>query len=149
MPWLLSAGIIGRGSFYDSYLLPLVLVFAAVGGGARYWRFFAQWLNEIRGRDWTSTPAVIDVVSVVEQTEDTRHGERHVGYLATLTYFYRNPELQMGEYSKMFAFEAEARAWTEPLKGRTVMVHVDPREPSRSALFEGDLEAITLPIPSA
>ena len=106
---------------------------------ARYWRFVPQWLNGIRGRDWPTVSAVIDVVSVVKQTEQRRGGEYVVGYLATLTYFYRNPELQMGEYSRMIDTEGEANEWAASYKGRTVMVHVDPHDPSSSVLRKEEL----------
>jgi len=72
-------------------------------------------------------------------TEETRYGERIVGYAAALTYFYRNPELQMGEFSRMFDEEADAQAWVARYKGRTVIIHVDPRHPSRSVLRKEDL----------
>ena len=49
-------------------------------------------------------------------------------YLATLTYFYRNPELQAGEYSRMFGVDEEAQAWAAFYKGSTVIVNVDPRD---------------------
>ncbi|HEY1253349.1 MAG TPA: hypothetical protein VGF01_01070 [Terracidiphilus sp.] len=105
----------------------------------RYWRFFVQWLNGIRGRDWLTVSAVIEVVTVTKQTEQGRYGERVIGYLATLTYFYRNPELQMGEYSQMFNGEEEARNWMASYKGRSVMVHVDPRDPTHSVLRKEEL----------
>jgi hypothetical protein len=106
---------------------------------ARYWRFVGQWFEGIRGRDWATISALIDVVSTVVQTEQGRYGERVIGYLATLTYFYHNPDLQMGEYSRMFDLESEAQAWAASYKGKTVMVHVDPRDPSRSVLRKEDL----------
>lgn len=123
-----------RGTIYDWYALPFLLAAVVIAIVARYWRFFVQWLNGIRGQDWTSISAIIDVVSVVEQTEQTRYGERIVGYLATLTYFYRNPELQIGEYSRMFDAEVEAQAWVASYKNSAVMVHVNPNDPSRSVL---------------
>ena len=83
--------------------------------------------------------AVIEVVTVTKQTEQGRYGERVIGYLATLTYFYRNPELQMGEYSQMFNGEEEARNWMASYKGRSVMVHVDPRDPTHSVLRKEEL----------
>ena len=128
-----------RGSAYDWYFLPILLASICVSVVVRYWRFFAQWLSGIRGRDWPPVLAVVDVVSVVVQTERGRYGERVIGYLATLTYFYRNPELQMGEYSRMFDEEAEAQAWAASYKGRTVTVHVDPRVISRSVLRKEEL----------
>ncbi len=133
------ASIIIRGSINDWYAIPILLATVVISLTARYWRFFTQWLDGIRGRDWTSVSAVIDVVSVVPQTQQTRYGERIVGYLATLAYFYRNPELQMGEYSRMFDVEEDAQAWAASYKGRTVMVHVDPRDPSHSVLRKEEL----------
>jgi len=86
---------------------------------------------------------VIDVVSVTPMTEQTRYGERTIAYVATLTYFYRNPELQMGEYSRKFGAlshdEAEAQTWANSYKGRSVMVHVDPRDPTHSVLRKQNL----------
>jgi hypothetical protein len=128
-----------RGTIYDWYAIPILLATVAVSFAARYWRFLVQWLNGIRGGDWPTISAIIDIVSVVPQTEETRYGERVVGYAAALTYFYRNPELQMGEYSRMFGVEPEAQAWAASYKGRTVMVHVDPRDPTRSVLRKEDL----------
>jgi hypothetical protein len=111
----------------------------AVTSAARYWRFFVQWLEGIRGLHWAATSALIDVVSVVEQKAQGRYEEYVVGYLATLTYFYRNPELQTGDYSRMFNEEADAQAWAASYKGRNVMVHVDPRDPSNSVLRKEEL----------
>jgi hypothetical protein len=135
------ASIIMRGSYYDWYAITFILVFTAVLGATYYWRFIVQWLNGIRGRDWPTISAIIDVVSVVKQTEQGRYGEYVVGYLATLTYFYRNPELQIGEYNRLFDQneEEDAQAWTASYKGRTVMVHVDPRDSTRSVLRKEEL----------
>jgi hypothetical protein len=60
-------------------------------------------------------------------------------YKATLTYTYNNPEQQMGDYSRDFANEADAKAWANSYKGETVKVHVDPRDPTRSVLRKEDL----------
>jgi hypothetical protein len=106
---------------------------------ARHWRFFIQWMSGIRGRGWASISAVVDIVSVVEQTEESRFGEDIVSYLATLTYFYRNPKLQMGEYSRKFELESDAQAWATPYKGRAVLVNVDPRDPAKSVLRKEQL----------
>jgi hypothetical protein len=118
-----------------------VIVFIATFVSHR-WQFFMQWLNGVRGSDWAAISAVIDVVSVVVQTEQARYGERVIGYQATLTYFYRNPDLQMGEYVRMFSREDEARSWTDTYKGCNVLVHVDPRNPANSTLLEADLDAV-------
>ena len=138
------ACIIMSGIIFPLYItlgkVAVGAVITVVSLAARYWRFFAQWLNGIRGRDWASVSAVVDIVSVVAQTEQGRYNrERIVGYLATLTYFYRNPELQTGDYSRMFDREDEAQAWTASYKGRAVLVHVDPRDPSHSVLRKEEL----------
>jgi hypothetical protein len=126
--------MIVRTGVFDWYSLPIFLIIVVSSIAARYWRLFVQWLSGIRGHDWATASAVIDVVSVVPQIEQTRYGERTVGYLATLTYFYRNPELQMSDYCRMFNDETEAQAWATSYKGRNIMVHVDPSDPSRSVL---------------
>lgn len=131
--------ILRRGSPDDWIAIPLLLAVIAVSVTARYWRFFVQWLNGIRGRDWARVSAVIDVVSVVKQTEQGRGGEYVVGYLATLTYFFRNPELQVGEFSRMFDAEEDANDWAASYKGRTVMAHVDPRDPANSVLRKEEI----------
>jgi hypothetical protein len=123
----MAAEAILRSSPDDWVFLPIAVIIVCVSVASRYRRFFVQWLDEIRGKDWQVTSAVIDVVSAVVQTEQTRYGERIIGYLGTLTYFYKNPELQMGEFSRMFDTEGEANEWTASLKGVNVMVHVDPR----------------------
>jgi hypothetical protein len=114
---------------------PFAIVLAGMlfGAAALRWRIFVQWMGGLRGRDWVTISAVVDVVSVLPQR--TRDGVV-IGYLATLTYFYRNPELQVGEYSRVFGRDdkAGAEAWASSCKGRTVMVHVDPRDPARSVL---------------
>jgi hypothetical protein len=135
----LIACIIIRETIYDLCRIAFFIAIVAVVVVTRYGRFIPQWLNGIRGRDWAAISAVIDVVSVIPQTVQDRGGERVIGYIATLTYFYRNPELQMGEYSRMLDTEEEAQAWAASYKGRTVMVHVDPRDPTNSVLRKEEL----------
>ena len=138
MDWQV-AFVLLRGTIYDLYIIPLLIAVAAVPVAASYWRIPIQWLRGFRGRNWTTVPAIIDVVSVVPQTTKGRYGEETIGYLGTLTYFYRNAELQTGDFNRMFHDEAEAQAWTASYKGNSVMVHVDPRDPSRSVLRKEEL----------
>jgi hypothetical protein len=128
--------MIFRGSINDWYSIPFLLAIVAVTVAARYWRFFVQWMRGIRGKEWAAVSASVDVVSVVVQTERGQGGDRIIGYLATLSYFYRNPELQTGDYTRMFVGEQDAQEWAASYKGRTVMVHVDPHDPSNSVLRE-------------
>lgn len=129
-----------RGTIYDWYSVPLLFVAMGVALVALYWRFIVQRFSGIRARNWPEVSAIIEVVSVVNQSVRTGKGDI-VTYLATLTYFYRNPELQTGEYSRLFGEdeEADARAWADSYKGSTVVVHVDPRNPSRSVLRREDI----------
>ena len=62
----------------------LILAIIGLSFASRYGRFLTQWLGGIRGRDWSAISAVIDVVSVIQQTEQGRYGEYIVGYLANL-----------------------------------------------------------------
>lgn len=92
------------------------------------------------GRNWPTVSAKIDVVSVSRQEEHHRTGAV-TSYLATLTYFYRNPDLQTGDYCRIFGEYEEdaAQAWAANYKGSEVMVHVDPHDGSRSVLLDEDL----------
>ena len=137
------AVVILRSSPDDWVFLPIAMAVVGVSVASRYWRFFVQWFDGVRGKDWQVVSAVVDVVSVVVQTEQTRYGERVIGYQGTLTYFYKNPELQMGEYARMFDTESEAKEWTASLKGLNAMVHVDPRDGTRSVLRKEELDAVT------
>jgi hypothetical protein len=115
-----------------------VSTFTIVSTG--YWRLFVQWVQGLRGREWPMVSAVIDTVSVIQQRQGTGHGDM-VYYLVTLTYSYRSPELQVGDYNRLFSYDEEedAKAWAASYKSSTVRVHVDPRDPSRSVLRKEDL----------
>jgi hypothetical protein len=46
---------------------------------------------------------------------------------------------QMGDYSRDFANEDDAKIWANSYKGEAIKIHVDPRDPTRSVLREEDL----------
>jgi hypothetical protein len=108
----------------------------------------AKGVRESKARNWPARPAVIDVVSVVEQAlgAKDRQDNRFEG---TLTYFYRTPELQMGEYQRLFKTREEARGWVNQFKNRTVMVHVSPEDQGNSVLLKSDLAGLDLHVPLA
>lgn len=59
-------------------------------------RLRAKWKQKSRERqvdNWPTITATIEVSAVINQGI----GEKSALYMAELTYFYRNPELQMGE----------------------------------------------------
>jgi hypothetical protein len=92
-------------------------------------------------REWPTVSATIDVVSVVEEIREGHYDSvQTTGYTAALTYFYRNPDLQMGEFKRFFQLEFAARLWAEKHKGMNVVVHVNPRDPSDSILLKSDLD---------
>lgn len=101
-----------------------------------------EWIERTHGRNWPTVSAVIDVVSVTTvEAKGISSTAVHYWptYLATLTYSYNNPEQQMGDYSRSFANEDDAKAWANSYKGEAVKIHVDPRDPTRSVLREEDL----------
>jgi hypothetical protein len=67
---------------------------------------------------------------------------------ALLTYSYRNPELQSGDYSRSFGAEDDAKDWADTCKGLKVMVRVDPRDPARSVLRPEDIDAALTKTPA-
>jgi hypothetical protein len=106
------------------------------------WGIVEDWIKRARGRNWPTVSAVIDVVSVAFIEDDIPSPKADLDdsyYKATLTYFYRNPERQTGDYSRRFGDKDEAQAWANSYKGSTVVVHVDPRDPARSVLREESL----------
>jgi hypothetical protein len=108
------------------------------------WQILDDWKKRTRGRNWPTVSAVIDSVSVtLKESKLPSSGAVHnwPTYRATLTYSYRNPEAQKGDYSRSFGYDNEddAKAWANSYKGETVKVHVDPRDPTRSVLREEDL----------
>jgi hypothetical protein len=106
------------------------------------WQLLDNWIERTRGCNWPRVSAVVDLVSVAfceDNTPSPKAGLSFPYYTATLTYFYCNPEQQMGEYSRRFGDKDEAQAWANSYKGCTVMVHVDPRDPTRSVLRKEDL----------
>lgn len=126
---------------FEQIGLPILIVaLASIYGGAK--TLMRRW-GTGSSRGWPTVSAVIDVVSVAEEIIEGRYGSvTTTGYKATLTYFYRNPELQMGEYAKTFPLEGAAKRWAEGFKGKTVLVHVNPKDPSDSVLLKNDLEGL-------
>jgi hypothetical protein len=123
----------------------IILISLAVGAVmlvAICWQILDNWIKRTRGRNWPTVPAVVDIVSVAFIEDDTPGMKAYPdlsSYQATLTYIYHNPEQQMGDYSRSFGKKEDAEAWANSYKGETVKVHVDPRDPTRSALREQDL----------
>lgn len=107
------------------------------------WDVVNMLVRRFRGRNWPTVSACINVVSVTPLVErqilSSLNSHSTPYYLATLTYYYRNPDQQMGDYKRRFGNEDEANAWASSYKGETVKVHVDPRDPTRSVLRDEDL----------
>ena len=121
-----------------------VILFLLVAGAvilvAICWGAVEDWIKHTRGRKWPTASAVIDIVSVAFiEDKFARYALDSSYYKATLTYVYRYPEEQMGDYSRRFGKKEDAEAWANSYKGETVKVHVDPRDPTRSVLREEDL----------
>jgi hypothetical protein len=123
----------------------LILISLAAGAVilvAVCWGIVEDWIERTRGRNWPTVSAVIDIVSVAFIEDEVPSPKADLDdsyYKATLTYTYKNPEQQLGDYSRTFANEDDAKAWANSYKGETVRVHVDPRDPTRSVLRKEDL----------
>jgi hypothetical protein len=125
-----------------------IILFLLVAGGfmlvAICRVIVGDWIERTRCHNWPTVSAIVDIASVAYYEPDSllpplkaRSYNRY--YKATLTYIYRYPEEQMGNYSREFAEKENAEAWANSYKGETVKVHVDPRDPTRSVLREEDL----------
>jgi hypothetical protein len=134
----------GGGPLTRSTAILMLLAFGAIVLVGICWQLFDTWFEYIHGRNWPTVSAVIDIVSVAFIEHDniippSKPAFDNSYYLATLTYIYRNPEKQMGDYSRRFGKKEDAEAWANSYKGETVKVHVDPRDPTRSVLRKEDL----------
>jgi hypothetical protein len=118
----------------------LFIVATIAGITVRYWHRLRRMLRGAESRNWPALTATIDIVSVVM----VGSADEVVGYTGTLTYFYRNPELQVGEFQRQFSLKSAAENWVEQFKSRSVMVRVNPKRPVESVLLEEDVQAITL-----
>jgi hypothetical protein len=124
------------------WLILISLFAAAVMLVGTCWQLFDVWIKRTRGRNWPTVSAVVDIVSVASCEDNTLPLKADLSfpyYKATLTYSYNNPEQQMGDYSRRFGHERDAKAWANSYKGETIKIHVDPRDPTRSVLREEDL----------
>lgn len=133
--------ILGRLLQEPGLTLPFLIL--VIGYIFRNGRKLLRRVTSGAARDWPTVSAKIEVVSAVEQLREGRYSDQTTGFLATLTYFYRNPELQMGEYTRMFPLQASAQFWAEQFKDRQVVVHINPKDPTDSALLDADLEGLT------
>ncbi len=132
----------GGGPITRLELILLLLAFGAVMLVGICGDILNKWIKRTRARNWPTASAVVDIVSVALFKDDilpTNANSYHPYYQATLTYIYQYPERQMGDYSRRFGNEDDAKAWANSYKGETVKVHVDPRDPTRSVLREEDL----------
>jgi len=122
----------------------VILIALTLFGVVKEWRRRIRHCSDSwEARNWPPTMATIDVVSVVEQIVEGRHENVTTGYMATLTYFYRNPDLQMGEYERFFRLKSAAQSWVEQFKGCQVTVHVNPKRLDESVLLDAEVEAQT------
>jgi Protein of unknown function (DUF3592) len=116
-----------------------------IGAIAPWWRKLRRAILGAAAENWPVVPASIDVVSVVERADESKK----VSHIATLTYFYRNPDLQMGEYEREFPLKAVAESWVAQFKSRQVMVRVNPKHPEESVLPDAAIEGLSIRVGSS
>jgi hypothetical protein len=139
---LIANILMQSGASTRFWFILFALAAGAVMVGAICRALVGDWIKRTRGRNWPTLSAVVDIVSVAFIEDDMPGMKAYPDqsyYKATLTYVYHNPEQQMGDYSRSFGNEDDAKAWANSYKGETVKVHVDPRDPTRSLLREEDL----------
>ncbi|HVU45493.1 MAG TPA: DUF3592 domain-containing protein [Terracidiphilus sp.] len=130
------------------FLCVLLLLFGAITllivSVTRRMRHFAK----VRS-SWNPVSAVIEVVFVTDHSL----GEKRPLFLCRLTYFYRNPDLQTGDYTdhtRRFLSKGDASRWGAQFKGRTVTVRVNPASPADSILLQEDIAGLDRwPVPQA
>jgi hypothetical protein len=142
-PWYPSILMSGGGQITRNEVILISLFAAAVMLVGIGWQLLDMWIKRTHGRNWPTTSAVIDIVSVAFIEDDgipsPKAGLDSSHYQATLTYTYNYPESQMGDYSRDFGSKKDAEDWANSYKGETVKIHIDPRDPTRSLLREEDL----------
>ena len=127
--------LLSRPEFYG-------LLFAFVGGTlSRSWRKVKRTRKGRTSTSWPAVAATVEVATVAKRVD----ADKKPFWVVTLSYFYRQPDLQMGEHEREFQAESEARQWASQFKNRLVTVHVNPAKNSESMLLDGDLEGMTVP----
>ena len=132
----------GGGPITRSESILILLAGGAIMLVGICWQLLNKWIERTRGSNWPTVSAVVDIVSVASCEDNTLRLKADLNfpyYLAMLTYIYQNSGQQMGDYSRRFGNESDAKAWANSYKGCTVTVHVDPRDPTRSVLRKEDL----------
>lgn len=135
-----------KTDFFIVFVLACIVLIGLVQVAVNSWPDMVKRWEEKRARGWPTVPAVIDLVTTAtwEQDEPLAGGgvpspptyERK----ALLTYSYRNPDPQSGDYSRSFGSDEDAQDWADLCKGLRVVVHVDPRDPTRSVLRGEDID---------
>jgi hypothetical protein len=143
-PLFASIFVNGDGQDTRFWLILISSVAGAILLVAICWDIVGAWIKRVRGRTWPVVSAFVDIVSVAFMEDDSlipaqKSSFDQPYYKATLTYVYRYPEEQMGDYSRNFMKKEDAEAWANSYKGETVKVHVDPSDPAHSILREEDL----------
>jgi hypothetical protein len=118
----------------------ITTVLAAAAAIVHYSRRWRLRFKRTSAHSWPAMSATIDIVSVAPILAE--RGEP-AAYKACLTYFYRNPDLQLGDYERVFALNEEARLWCTQFKGRQVTVHVNPSDPADSVLLPEEIETFS------
>jgi hypothetical protein len=135
-PEQIGAGLIAGAAWLSNR--PGLVVFAGIVIAVAALRWRKKWQARERKRaalNWPTITATIEVATAANYELINKPPF----YVATLSYFYRNPELQMGDYKCNFGSKEQAKAWVAQFKGRTVPVHVNPRDPTDSVLLDRDV----------
>lgn len=131
-----------QSAFLEHPGLFAVAVIALWAGVRQWWKIRRERARNKAALNWPTITATIEIPTVASPLTPEAKGQN----VATLTYFYRNPELQIGEYRRSFPSKERAKAWAAQFKGRTVPVHVNPDDLTDSVLLERDVAGSDLAI---
>lgn len=92
-------------------------------------------------RKWPVVIAKVEVASTFQNLDKSDHV---ISYTGALNYFYHHPNLETGEFQRGFELESQAKEWVESYKGRSVNVHVNPKDASESYLLRSELPEISM-----
>jgi len=103
----------------------------------RWWVQRKQRLLSEESRAWSTYRGHVIAAQAVRDGTDKNKGK----WIGLLTYSYIVDEVEIGEYRQPLGSEAEADEWARGLRGKTVMVAVDPADKLRSIWVADEAEA--------
>lgn len=121
-----------RGLAGNAFLLLVLLAFGLFASIKRW----PEWFRRARSSSWPTVSGIIESGNVSTIRSTSRYSERGIERAtATLAYSYRfNGTYYSGYHARTFRDEQDAWTFVDGLKGKTVQVSYNPRNPDISVL---------------